>query len=262
MAFNPNVSDQRGQMAIAAGGSIADSILRGSQAAAGGIAAAGGSVAQGLAGAGQEMAVEKRRREISSSKLDFLVKNGVVTSEEAAKLLQGSTGKLEGAVSMGEAQWDLDNEKAREERGESRSLRYLDAQTKAAGNLATYKSSIAPPPGYKIVASQGGYMLVDTTTGTSMPVRDQQGAPVMPMPRGGGSGSVFGEDDDNGAGGSQGSGAGMPGAAPMKTPAASGGVGIPSRAIQLLQSERNNPQALAAFDAKYGSGAAARVLGQ
>ena len=145
MPFNPAVTDLRGQMALQAGSNIADILLSGSKALGAGIAKAGESLGEGIgggiAGAAQGMAVEKRRRDISSGELESLVQMGVVPPDQASKLLQGSTGKLEGAVNMAKAQYSLLNEVAGENRAEGRQMRYLDAQTNAAANLSLFKGA-------------------------------------------------------------------------------------------------------------------------
>lgn len=132
-------------MAMQGGANIADILLSGSRGLANGIASAGQSVGSGIEDAGKQMELEKKRRGLAQGEAEFLLSLDSLQPAQRANLLKmmsGSTAKLEGAVGMAKAEYSLIDDYKKEQRAEERNLRYLDAQTKAAINLAGAKASL------------------------------------------------------------------------------------------------------------------------
>ena len=143
MAFNPGVSDQRAEITQRGMSQIADYTYQGLVAQGRGIAGGISQVTEGLAEAGKQWEETRALQEANAGEINGLANLAQANPEllggmDLAKIMSETSPQKQAAhlaVAKGMLQANLSLE---------RQKNYLNAQTDAAANLASYKQGIVP----------------------------------------------------------------------------------------------------------------------
>ena len=143
MAFNPGVSDQRAEITQRGMSQIADYTYQGLVAQGRGIAGGISQVTEGLAEAGKQWEETRALQEANAGEINGLANLAQANPEllgglDLAKIMSETSPQKQAAhlaVAKGMLQANLSLE---------RQKNYLNAQTNAAANLASYKQAVAP----------------------------------------------------------------------------------------------------------------------